>query len=48
VPLLDVRYWKRSPADVSADAFRPTAAGVTLELQYAGELIAAIKKARAA
>jgi hypothetical protein len=48
VPLLDIRTFRRSPADVSADAFRPTIAAFTLELQYADELIEAIQKARAA
>jgi hypothetical protein len=48
VPQIDARVWKRSPAELSVDAFVPTAAGVSIEAQYAEELIAAIQKARAA
>jgi hypothetical protein len=48
VPRLDIRTFRRSPAEMSADAFLPTAAGVTLEAQFAEELIATIQKARAA
>ena len=48
VPLLDIRTFRRSPADLSADAFHPTAAAFTCELQFAAELISAIEKARVA
>jgi hypothetical protein len=48
VPLLDIRTFRRSPADVSAEAFHATASAFTCELQYADELIKAIQKARAA
>jgi hypothetical protein len=43
---LDVRMFRRSPADLSDDAFRPTAAGITLELQFADVLLEQIAKAR--
>ena len=45
VPLLDVRTWRRSPAEVSEDAFQPTAAGVTIKAQFAPLLLEAIGKA---
>jgi hypothetical protein len=45
VPLLDVRDWRRSPAEVSADAFTPTAAGVTVQAQYVPALLEAIASA---
>ena len=48
VPTIDIRTFRRSPAEVSADAFLPTAAGVTIEAQYAELLLEAIQKARAA
>lgn len=48
VPTIDVRMWRRSPAELSADAFLPTAAGVTIEAQFAELLRAVIAKARAA
>jgi hypothetical protein len=48
VPRLDIRTFRRSPAKMSADAFPPAAAGVTLEAQFAEKLIATIQKARAA
>ncbi len=45
VPLLDLRVWRRSPAEVSDDAFLPTAAGVTVQAQFAPALLEAIAKA---
>ena len=47
VPLLDVRTWRRSPADVSEDAFTPTAGGVTIEAQFAPVLLEAIGRVKA-
>jgi hypothetical protein len=47
VPLLDIRTFRRSPADVSADAFHPTAAAFTTELQYAEDLAEKILRAAA-
>lgn len=48
LPVLDIRTFRRSPAEVSADAFHPTAGGVTLDLQYADLLLEAIAKVGAA
>jgi hypothetical protein len=47
VPLLDVRTWRRSPAEVSngPEAFHPTAGGVTVQAQFAPLLLEAIAKA---
>ena len=45
VPLLDVRTWRRSPADLSANAFHPTAAGLTVQAQFGPALLEAIAKA---
>jgi hypothetical protein len=45
VPTIDVRIWKRSPAEVDESAFLPTAAGVTTEEQFAPQLIEAIAAA---
>jgi hypothetical protein len=51
-PVLAVRTFRRSPSEVRADAFRPTAAAVTVQLQYAEllaeQILAAAGKARAA
>jgi hypothetical protein len=50
VPLLDVRMFARSPAEVSngAEALHATAAGVACELQFLPVLLEALEKARAA
>jgi hypothetical protein len=50
VPLLDVRMFARSPAEVSngAEAFHATGAGVACEPQFLPVLLEAIAKARAA
>jgi hypothetical protein len=50
VPLLDVRVFARSPAEVSngAEAFHATGAGVACELQFLPVLLEALDKARAA
>ena len=45
VPVLEVRTWRRSPAEVSDDAFQPTGAGVTVQAQFAAPLLEAIAKA---
>jgi hypothetical protein len=45
VPILDVRTWRRLPAEVSEDAFRPTAFGVTVQAQFAPVLLEAIASA---
>jgi hypothetical protein len=48
VPALVIETLGRSPAEVADDAFHPIGTAVSLELQYADELISAIAKARAA
>jgi hypothetical protein len=48
VPAIDIRPFRRSPAEVSTDAFLPTAAGVTIDAQFADLLLEAIEKSRAA
>jgi len=48
LPVLDIRTAGRSPADFSDDCFRPTAAGVSIGLQFADALVEQIERARAA
>jgi hypothetical protein len=45
---LEVRLYRRSPSDLSADAFTATGAGFSVQLQFAETLIEAISKAAAA
>jgi hypothetical protein len=47
VPLVDVRMFRQSPADVSADAFHATAAGVSLEAKFLPALLEALAKVAA-
>jgi hypothetical protein len=47
VPQLDIRTFRRSPSDLSEDAFRPTSHAVTIEAQFAVELVEAIQRATA-
>jgi hypothetical protein len=44
-PLVDVREWRRSPAEVSEDGFHPTGAGFAVQAQFAPMLLEAIAKA---
>ena len=45
VPVLDLRTWRRSPADVSEDAFQPTSQPPVIELQYVPGMLEAIARA---
>jgi hypothetical protein len=45
VPMLELVTCRRSPADVSAEAFHPTAHSVVIEAQFGEVLIAAIHRA---
>ena len=45
VPHLEIALWRRSPCDVSPQAFHPTAEPVCLQAQFGPALLRAIQRA---
>ena len=48
LPVIDVRLYRRSPADISDIAFSPTAAGLRVPMHLAGLVADAIRAVSAA